>query len=216
VSGWTRLPRELAEQRILGVLKEGEFVLLTYLLARGADRPGGYTATAADLAAFFEKAPDPSTVTRYLQRLRELEWLTYEVGEGRGGGYKLRAGPAWHAVVDEPAAAKPPAADELRPALVAAIGHEPITAQEEKVWRAAEADLRKAEATPAEIIERGEAFRKLHKDAAITPTALARGWGRLGAGRRGPAPVEPCSACGVGGGLHAADCDHANTNQEDG
>lgn len=71
--------------------------------------------------------------------------------------------------------------EQLRWSLTAELGCEPLTRSEHGAWGRAVAELAEAGATPAQIEARCAAYRRRWPQAALTPLALVRWWGMLGA-----------------------------------
>lgn len=87
------------------------------------------------------------------------------------------------------------------------------TPTERAAWAKAAADLRQADATPAEIARRATAFTRRWPDATLTPSALARRWAESVAavaptGGARPDPLE--LARGRGRTLAHTDCTEAD------
>jgi hypothetical protein len=88
--------------------------------------------------------------------------------------------------------------DALWDALVEAMGHSVTTGTARGAWNKALADLRKAGATPEQIVLRADRYRARWPDRDCTPNALAKWWdelttdtprstnGRTQAGQRNP------------------------------
>jgi len=94
-----------------------------------------------------------------------------------GEGSSLRSSPSSE---DEPASkkkARPP--DELWDAAVAIIGYEPRTDNERGKLNASLKQLREVEATPAELGERAERYRRIHPDWTFSINAVASHWDGL-------------------------------------
>lgn len=69
-------------------------------------------------------------------------------------------------------------------------------------------ELREVGATPDDVQRRVKTYRRLWPNVTLTATALAANWSLLanGNGRRSHPPPPPCPECGIGGGMHVADC----------
>ena len=81
-----------------------------------------------------------------------------------------------------------------------------MTRSERGRWNRAVKELREAGATPSEIVRRSKVFRSRYPTATLTPTALSAHWGGLAGAKASASYVPPCPNCGMGGGLHLADC----------
>ena len=70
--------------------------------------------------------------------------------------------------------------------------------------------LRQAGATPEQVLERAEAYRrhKTYGECALTAPSLVEHWSELAPAKR-KASAAPCAECGVGGGRHLAECTKA-------
>lgn len=89
-------------------------------------------------------------------------------------------------------------------ALAEIFGYEPLTQSEIKLWGKLTYSLARAGATRESLIYAAREYHKEFPTASLTPTALEKHFSRYAA--RKPKKVEVCSACGLGGGYHLADC----------
>lgn len=94
--------------------------------------------------------------------------------------------------------------DPVWDALTAELGAAPSTRSERGRWNRAAKELREAGATADDIRSRCAIYRRRWPEVSLTPTALSANWGSL----QPPAKAAPpCPECGVGGGLHTAECE---------
>jgi hypothetical protein len=102
--------------------------------------------------------------------------------------------------------------DELWDSLVLELGYSPATSSERGRWNASLKQLRQVEATPVELRSRCSVYRKRWPEVSLTPSALAANWESLAPlnGHRQSSP--PCEECGIGSGLHLADCSRARVS----
>lgn len=96
--------------------------------------------------------------------------------------------------------------DALWDALAARFG-EPATATEKSNRGRQIRELLAAGFTPDEVATASARWSRLYPQATLTANALVSHLGQLRGPRRpGQTPRPPCLECGVGAGLHAADC----------
>jgi hypothetical protein len=106
--------------------------------------------------------------------------------------------------------------DEVWDACVEVLGYEPKTDSEKKLWGKMTTSLKRAEATRERIVAVGKWYHKQWPQIDLTITALEKWYShflRLEEQRnRKGGPINgapPCPDCGMGGGLHTADCPRA-------
>lgn len=95
-------------------------------------------------------------------------------------------------------------------ACVEALGYEPATESELKLWGRMTTSLRRAGADRDKIIAVAEFYHRSWPDLDLTITALEKWYShflRLKVKREKRQAV--CDECEMGGGFHRADCSHA-------
>ena len=203
------------------------FTLSLYMSELGSSAfPGQKTlAKAASLTR--------QTVNESVRRLEALGWL--EIASGKRGGRSN----LYTATVPEGVSARPTpgdgeadrgvsptpthttsveprqaprrarARDELYDQLahVCGLRLDAMTKEAARLCAIAAGEIRAAGGTADQLVAAAANYRRLYRDAALTPKAMANHWPRICP--RAPA-TPPCSDCGVGGGLHAEDCQRRN------
>lgn len=103
--------------------------------------------------------------------------------------------------------------DPLWEALVEAMQTAPpATRSARGSWNAAVKELREAGAEPTLVLAAAQNYRKTWPDISLTPTALAKHWHVFALepeARRERIKAATCEECGIGGGMHLADCSKA-------
>lgn len=97
-------------------------------------------------------------------------------------------------------------------ALAEIFEYEPLTESEMRLWGKLSWSLARAGATRESLLYAADEYHKEFPTASLTPTALEKHYSRY-AGRK-PKEIVVCDACGIGGGLHLADCTEIEAQAE--
>lgn len=99
------------------------------------------------------------------------------------------------------------AKNEVWDACVEVLGYGPQTRTECRLWGQTTKSLAGAGADRDILVRVGAAYRKEWPGVALTITALEKWYSHFAATALKQAARQlPCPECGVGGGLHVADC----------
>jgi hypothetical protein len=154
--------------------------------------------------------------------ITEKGWQThpFEAGEKRGGRDNEKG------VVQAP----PPEEDregtssakaenvrhDIRAALEQGFGQMPKARNAQGGWHRAIADLETEGWDGSNFSDLQRVYKRLFRDAAFTPLALAKHYARLRHElvKKESGVAAICPGCGTGGGMHAADCSMLNEPRE--
>lgn len=87
--------------------------------------------------------------------------------------------PPSHPIPSNASSTKKRAHDEVWDALIVVMSREPLTASERGAWNRAAKELREAGASAEQIIGVAAGYRREWPDVELTPSALAKHWGRF-------------------------------------